>query len=219
MTTRLNYILVDFENVQPQDLGLLQDGPFQVKIFLGPNQIKIPVSLAVALQALGDRAEYIPLETAGNNALDFCIAYYIGVLSASTPNAFFHIISKDTGFDSLLTHLKGKKISAQRSVCIAEMPYFKIETPTSPPNINGVTITTGLETQIKTAIADLIRRKSSKPQSEKALINTLNALFRKALSEEQLTKIVKALHQRGFIKIAGTKISYALPNENKSPNG
>ncbi|MDE2585262.1 MAG: hypothetical protein KGN39_07660, partial [Betaproteobacteria bacterium] len=63
MTTRTNYVLVDFENVQPQDIGLLKGGPFKVKVFLGPNQSKIPVSLAVALQSLGDNAEYISLET------------------------------------------------------------------------------------------------------------------------------------------------------------
>ena len=127
MATRTNYVLVDFENVQPQDIGLLKSGPFKVKVFLGPNQVKIPVSLAVALQSLGDNVEYISLETAGNNALDFLIAYYIGVLSAADPTAFFHIISKDTGFDPLLRYLKGKKIFSQRSTCIADIPYFKPE--------------------------------------------------------------------------------------------
>jgi hypothetical protein len=109
VTTRTNFVLVDFENVQPQDIGLLKDGPFKVKVFLGPNQSKIPISLAASLQSLGENAEYIVLETAGNNALDFHLAYYIGVLSAAEPTAFFHVISKDTGFDSLLKHLKGKK--------------------------------------------------------------------------------------------------------------
>ena len=80
MTTRPNIVLVDFENVQPKDIGLLKGGPFKVKVFLGPNQSKIPVSLAAALQSLGDSAEYIILEAAGTNALDFHIAYYIGVL-------------------------------------------------------------------------------------------------------------------------------------------
>src|SRR5512139_1668904 len=98
---RTNFVLVDFENVQPKDIGLLKDGPFRVKVFLGPNQSKIPVSLAAALQSLGERVEYIMLEAAGNNALDFHIAYYIGALSVVEPAAFFHIISKDAGFDPL----------------------------------------------------------------------------------------------------------------------
>ena len=49
MTNRTNFVLVDFENVQPKDIGLLKDGPFKVRVFLGPNQSKIPVALAAAL--------------------------------------------------------------------------------------------------------------------------------------------------------------------------
>lgn len=77
-TKKTNYVLIDYENVQPKDLGLLRDGPFKVKIFLGKHQDKIPVSLATALQALGSDAEYIALDYSGKNALDFHIAYYLG---------------------------------------------------------------------------------------------------------------------------------------------
>ena len=45
---RTNFVLVDFENVQPKDLVLLKDGPFKVKIFLGPNQSKVPASRTVS---------------------------------------------------------------------------------------------------------------------------------------------------------------------------
>lgn len=202
MTTRTNFVLVDFENVQPKDIGLLKDGPFKVKVFLGPNQSKISVSLAAALQSLGESAEYIILETAGNNALDFHIAYYIGALSAIEPTAFFHIISKDSGFDPLLKYLKGKKILAQRSTCIAEIPYFKSTLPSATP-----------EAQIEAAIADFIRRKASKPRTQKTLMSTLRALFKKELSEQQLISLFSELCNRGIVNVEGTKISYALPTE------
>lgn len=175
MTARTNFVLVDFENVQPKDIGLLKDGPFKVKVFLGPNQSKIPVALAAALQSLGDNSEYIMLETAGNNALDFHIAYFIGMLSATEPTAFFHIISKDSGFDPLLKYLKGRKIFAQRSTCIGEIPYFKPAIPNTS------------QAQIDAIVADLTRRKASKPRTQKTLLSTLHALFRKELSEQQLS--------------------------------
>jgi len=101
MTT--HFVLIDYENVQPKELGALRGGPFKVKLFLGANQSKIPVALAAALHALD--AEYLMLESGGSNALDFHIAYYIGVLSVQEPSAQFHIISKDTGFDPLIKHL------------------------------------------------------------------------------------------------------------------
>lgn len=202
MSTRTNFVLIDFENIQPEDIGKLKEGPFKVKIFLGPNQAKIPVSLATALQPLGENAEYIMLETSGNNALDFHIAYYIGALSAAEPTAFFHIISKDKGFDPLLTYLKKKKISAQRSLCIADIPYFKPAPPAVP------------KTQLDAVIEDLIRRKASKPRTKKTLLSTIRALFMKdPLSDKQVDDLFDVLCKRGFVKVDGTKVSYALPTE------
>lgn len=198
---RTNYVLVDFENVQPKDLGLLKDGPFKVKVFLGPNQSKIPVALASTLQSLGSNAEYVVLESAGSNALDFHIAYYIGVLSTEDPASYFHIISKDSGFDPLIKHLKGKRIFAQRSTCIADIPYFKPTLPSAP------------EAQIEIVVADLIRRKASKPRTQKTLLSTLHALFKKELSEQQLTQLFTSLCNRGVVKVDGTKVSYELPVE------
>lgn len=196
---RTNFVLVDLENVQPKDLGLLKDGPFKVKVFLGPNQSKIPVSLATALQSLGSNGEYVLLESAGTNALDFHIAYYIGVLSSEDPTAFFHIISKDTGFDPLITHLKGKKVFVQRSTCISDIPYFKPSLPKAP------------EAQIEIVVADLIRRKASKPRTQKTLLSTLHALFKKELSEQELAQLFATLCARGVVQIEGAKVSYSLP--------
>ena len=168
-------------------------------MFLGPNQSKVPVAPAAALQTLGGNAEYVPLETVGNNAVDFHIAYYIGVLSSEDPTAYFHIISKDSGFDPLIKYLRGRKIFVQRSTSIADIPYFK---PVLPAN---------LEAQVKVVVADLTRRKSSKPRTEKSLMSTLHALFKKELSEQQLSQLFAALCARGIVKVDGTKVSYDLP--------
>lgn len=198
---RTNFVLVDFENVQPKDIGLLKDGPFKVKVFLGPNQSKVPVALAATLQSLGSNAEYVVLETAGSNALDFHIAYYIGVLSAEDPAAFFHIISRDAGFDPLIRHLKGRGIFAQRSTSIADMPYFKPALPLTS------------EAQVEIVVADLIRRKGSRPRTQKTLLSTLNALFRKELSQQQLSQLFASLCSRGVVRVDGAKVSYELPVE------
>jgi hypothetical protein len=196
---RTNYVLVDYENVQPKDIGLLKGGPFKVKVFLGPNQSKVPVTLAAALQPLGDNAEYVLLETAGNNAVDFHIAYYVGVLSSEDPDAYFHIISKDSGFDPLIKHLKGRKIFAQRSTSIADLPYFKPVLPAAP------------EAQVEVIVANLIRRKAAKPRTKKSLISTLHAIFKKELSEQQISQLFAALCARGVVKVEGNKVSYDLP--------
>jgi len=196
---RTNIILVDFENVQPKDIGLLNGGPFKVKVFLGPNQSKVPVTMAAALQTLGGNAEYVCLEAAGNNAVDFHIAYYIGALSFEEPGAYFHIISKDSGFDPLIKHLRGRKIFVRRSTCIADMPCFK---PALPD---------GAEAQVEAVVADLMRRKASKPLTKKSLTSTIHALFKKELSEQQVSQLFATLCTRGVVKVDGTKVSYDLP--------
>lgn len=196
---RTNFVLVDYENVQPKDIGLLQGGSFKVKVFLGPKQSKVPVTLAEALQPLGSNAEYVLLETAGNNAVDFHIAYYVGVLSCEDPTAYFHIISKDRGFDPLIKHLKRRKVFVQRSTCIAEMPYFKSALPVAP------------EAHVEAVVIDLIRRKAAKPRTKKTLVSTIHALFKKELSEQQISELVAALCARGVVKIEGAKVSYDLP--------
>ena len=123
------------------------------------------------------------------------------MLSAEDPSAYFHIISKDTGFDPLVKHLKGKKIFAQRSTSISDIPYFKPASPSAPA------------AQIEVAVADLVRRKASKPRTQKTLLSTLHALFKKELSEQQLGQLFASLCGRGIVRVDGTKVSYELPPE------
>jgi len=113
---RTNHVLVDFENVQPASLmALVSEPAFKVLVFVGASQTKIPFEFAASMQALGDNASYVKISGNGSNALDFHVAYYIGRLAAGDPTAYFHIISRDTGFDPLITHLKAQKILAARS--------------------------------------------------------------------------------------------------------
>ena len=197
---KTNYVLIDYENVQPKDLALLKGAPFKVKVFLGPNQTKIPVALATSLHALGQNAEYIQLEASGSNALDFHIAYFIGALSAQDPTSFFHVISKDTGFDPLIKFLKSKNIYSQRSTSIADIPFFKPALPATDA------------ARIEVAIADLVKRKASKPRTEKTLLSTLHALFKKELTDQQLSALFLALRKKGVIVVDGAKVSYNLPS-------
>ena len=59
MTT--NYVLIDYENVQPKNLEILAKHPFKVFVFVGANQTKVPYDLAAAMQNLGDSASYIKI--------------------------------------------------------------------------------------------------------------------------------------------------------------
>ena len=210
---RTNYVLIDYENVQVKSLSILKGEHFRIRVFLGPNNTKLPVELVLALQQLGDKAEYIVLDTSGKNALDFHIAYYLGILAAADPNGFFHIVSKDTGFDSLLQHLKNKKIHCARSASLEELPCFAAHTVKEKvtelkPNGNCEKPVAAL---VKIAVDDLIRRKASKPRTPKTLWSTIQAKCGKELASSEIDAVYEALIKMGYIKIDGAKISYLLP--------
>ncbi len=164
---KINYVLIDYENVPLKSLALLKGENFRVKVFLGPKNTKLPVELVLAVQELGNHAEYIILETSGQNALDFHIAYYLGDLAAADPAGFFHIISGDKGFDSLIQHLKARKISIARSSSIEKMPCFG-RVPSSVDTDGACSenesrqppVRATLDEMIKAVIEDLLKRKT-----------------------------------------------------------
>jgi hypothetical protein len=193
------YVLIDFENVQPKNLGLLESQPFRVFVFVGANQTKVPFELARALQALGKNAEYIKISGNGQNALDFHIAYYIGKLAAGEPGAQFHVISKDKGFDPLIKHLKDQGISVRRERDLAEIPQLRIPASTSSGE------------QIAAIVKNLAGRGHARPRKVKTLQNTIKNLFAEQLDEQELSSLVKELQKRKLIVVKENNVSYRLP--------
>jgi hypothetical protein len=194
-----NYVLIDFENVQPKNLAILNGHEFRVIVFVGANQAKISFELASALQALGSNAEYVKIGGNGPNALDFHIAFYIGQLAERDPNAYFHIISKDTGFDPLIKHLKERKIFAQRERDLAEIPLLRISNATSA------------EEKIEAIVKSLAARGHARPRKVKTLANTVNSLFSRTLDEAELTDIIGQMKKRNLIAVENEKVSYKPP--------
>lgn len=198
---RTNYVLIDFESVQTRSLELLIQEHFKVIVFVGANQDKLPFEVAESLQQLGSRAEYIKISRRGPNALDFHIAYYIGRLAAEEPSAYFHIISKDTGFDPLIHHLRSKKIFAGRVETVADIPLVRSSNSKSP------------QERIAIILAKLQQLKAAKPRTIKTLSSTIISLFQNQLSEAEVELLVQSLAKKRYLEIAGAKITYALPSD------
>lgn len=196
---KTNFVLIDYESVQPDAMAVLDKEHFKVIVFVGANQSKVTYEVATALQRMGNRAEYVKITGNGSNALDFHIAYHIGQLAAREPEAYFHIVSKDTGFDPLIQHLKSNKIRACRSEDVTDMPIVRAANSRSPSE------------KLAVIISDLKRRGAAKPRTVKTLSSTINALFQKRLSEEELASLLQELQAQGYVTVADTKVSYALP--------
>ncbi len=98
-----------------------------------------------------------------------------GLAAARNPDSFFHIISKDTGFDPLIKFLKEKKgIFADRVKSIEDIPLVKIATSTSLPQ------------RLSVIVKRLHQMKAGKPRTPKTLGSTINAAFQKKLSPEDV---------------------------------
>ncbi len=195
---RTNYVLVDYENVQPTSLPTLGAEHFRVIVFVGASQNKIPYELAAQLQRLGTNGEYVKIAGNGSNALDFHIAYFIGRLAATEPEACFHIISKDTGFDPLIRYLRSSKIGIRRSRTIFDIPTSAAAAAESPV------------TRVDAVVENLRSRGAARPRKVKTLSTTINALFQNKLSKAEISEILQLLRQKGLVAIDGTKVVYSL---------
>jgi len=213
-----NHVLIDYENVQVKSLALLKGEHFKVHVFLGPKNMKLHRDLVFAMQTFGERGKYVTLAAHANSALAFHIAYYLGVLAPTDSSAFFYVISKDTGFDPLLQHLKARGIACGRSVSIEAMPCFKqapAETATLPRISNEGNDETPapalLDNLVTLVVNDLIKRKAARPRTPKTLRSTIHARCGKERSDAVIDAVYDALIQRGYVKADGAKVTYSLP--------
>lgn len=197
---KTNFVLVDFENVQPKNVSLLGGGRFKIKVFLGAQQGKIPLEMALALQALGSDAEYLQIDGHGSNAVDFHIAYYIGRLATKDPSAHFFVVSRDTGFDPLIRHLKAQNIRCERVKSLADLPHVKVSGADSIPD------------RFDAVVGNLAKRRGGKPRTLKTLRSTIRSLFANQIAEDEIDGLVQQLTKRGVIKVADGKVQYDMPS-------
>jgi predicted nuclease of predicted toxin-antitoxin system len=188
--------MIDFESVQPDALAELNRDPFKVIVFLGDAQSKVPLWFVSALQPLGTRAEYIQVAGNGPNALDFHIAFYMGNLAAVDPEARFHIVSKDKGFEPLINHLSTKKILALRCEEVRNITMVKV------PNAKT------LQQKLEIVIATLANPKCTKPGNMKTLSNAIACYLHKQVTEEEIAALIRELVTKNIVVVTEGKVTY-----------
>jgi hypothetical protein len=218
---RTNYVLIDYENVQPENLSLLESEHFRIIVFVGQSQSNIRTSLAMALQSHGDRAAYVKIEGNGPNALDFHIAYYIGRIAEKDKSAFFHVISRDTGFDPLIAHLKTRGIFAKRSINIQDIPILQTATAFTAAPVaaarTAIIATTPAQaaeaaqpTHTDIVVAHMKKMIKNLPGSDKALRGTLSSWLRPMDAAGQ-ERVLQELIRLKIVVIDSGRVRYSLP--------
>ncbi len=78
----------------------------------------------------------------------------------------------------------------------------------------GVKTPKSREDRLALVVADLRKRGAARPRTVRTLGSTIGALFRKELSEAEVSALIDRLRAKGYITVVGgTKVSYALPPE------
>ncbi|MCY3621548.1 MAG: PIN domain-containing protein [Gammaproteobacteria bacterium] len=192
-----DYILIDYENVKAIDLGPITDKAYHLMVFVGASQHKISTDFAMQVQSL-KAAEYVRISGNGHNALDFHIAYMIGRLAEREPDASFHIVSKDRGFDPLITYLKANNIKASRVGDLFEIRALRLPK------------TVGDDGIVDDVVKNLAGRGSSKPRKLRTLASTIGSLFKDGLSDDEVQSVIAQLQAKGHIVVNQEKVSYNL---------
>jgi len=219
------YVLVDFENVQP-DLSALAHTPYKVKIFFGARQQegRVPLKLLLATKALGEAWEPILVSRSGRNAVDMHIAYWIGRLLKAEPTARIHVISGDTDFDPLIETLRGENFDVHRTKALADLvgksaPRAPASRPAkgraaAPPKAAPAPPPAKAPASDKlSGVLKHLRSMKDKPTTRTKLAKWIDLHFRQhggAQSPKIVERTLDELVRLKFVDQAGTKVSYNL---------
>ena len=202
-------LLVDYENVSKVDLSAIPTG-VRVPFFFGASQKKVSTDFLRDALRLGPLFIPIDIEGQGKNALDFHIAFYLGEYLAGDRNTECVILSKDTGFDPLIAHLKKRGFNVRRTATLGgafpslESPARKASTPAD-----------NVDEPWQRALTWLARlERNRRPRKRRGLVASLHSHLSKKVPEAQIEQIVDRLIAEGRISESNGVLSY-----NFSPRG
>ena len=124
----MSVYLIDYENVNFSGLegvGALNEGD-EVVLFYSDSSSTIPMNLHIDVQRSGASMRYIEIRKTAKNYLDFQLAALSGYLVGTTDQTEFIVISRDSGFDSVLDLFNtqdfvGRKVHFSRQDSIGGM--------------------------------------------------------------------------------------------------
>lgn len=136
--------LVDYENVNSSGMKGLEQLTENDEVFLfySVNSNTMTFSLHNSICSSKAKIEFLNCNTGGKNSLDFQIATLLGFLIAKNGDVEYVIVSKDTGFASIVTFWSNRKINimvannllkenqkTNENVLLKVLPNFKSDFP------------------------------------------------------------------------------------------
>ena len=184
---RTQYIFIDYENVSESDLSRVSGKPVRVFMILGTRHKKLPTTLFLFAQDHAEQVRIIQTAVDGRNALDFVLTLELGRMIAANPEGYFHIVSKDTDFESVVRHLRAGKTIIARHSCLADIPALR--TPDERLAL------------IKAELADATK---PRPSTRKTLENKIKSAFENNADPEFIGKTIKSFVHDGLLDFTET---------------
>lgn len=185
----MNHVFVDFENVHQVDLSVIGKKAVSFTLLLGAKQTKLDAALVEKLMEHAASVQLIRLTTSGKNALDFAVAYYLGRAVLADPTAYFHIVSRDTDYDSLIEHLRSRHIQVRRHKDYTTLTF------SAPPRA-----TPSLPEDPLARVLDRLRT-SNQPKKQTPLLNHLKSILGKEATKEDAAKLLEQLRDAGYLSL------------------
>ncbi len=198
-TDKPRLLLVDFENVQQVELAKLDDS-YRVIIFVGADQKSVPFDLVTKAQKLGSRVEWQKIVGNGSNALDFFIACQLGRVFEKTPKPDCTVLSKDKGFDPLLSFLNANGMKCRRIHSLAEVPH----------KASAVAAASAPEDSQLRRVVEVLGKldKRARPRKRRTLSQCISAMFQKKIDQQGIGRIIDAMFTAKLISEAHNIITY-----------
>jgi len=124
---------------------------------------------------------------AGKNALDMVLAHYVGAIRVTDPEGYFHIVSKDKGFDALVGHLNDNGALARRHASFSEIPMLM-----NP------------EERVALVSKQIKEHASARPKKRKGLESKIQATFGMSLSEADVAETIQCLIREKAVTLSDT---------------
>jgi hypothetical protein len=197
----INHVFVDFENVHQIDLSVIGAKSVYFTLLLGAQQKRLDAELVEKLMEHATSVQLIRLTSSGKNALDFALAYHVGRAVMTDPTAYFHIVSKDKGFDPLIEYMKSRHLRVNRHDDFSKLTFsFRPKPPAA--------IDSDLPARV---LAHLRKNTKNRPKRRKTLESHLEAFTGRNGTKVDVGRLIQSLISADHLNI-GEKggVTYTL---------
>lgn len=201
--TKKRIILVDFENIQKFDFEHIDTTNTNVAIFVGKSQNKIPFTLVERAQAFGERLVWVKIAGDGKNNLDFHLAFEMGRLCERVEHEIeIIVLSKDSGYDSLIRYVNELGIKTRRIANPAELSDSTKPLPSSNFTNYIVNNLNKIDSQ-------------KRPRTRRTLKKHMESLLREKAGTNEIDAILEEMFIKGLLSEINNRLKYTFDNLEK----